>query len=149
MENPEKNFLIYDGDCGFCDRSVSFLKKLIGDKIEYLPSYKIAEGFYGINHNSFSSSIKFFEKIPTRETNNSFEKVLCYEFKDVHKDAIVYHGAYAVLKALSYNSCLVFLLFLYESLPGFSAVSEGVYAVIARNRQELSKVLGATECKVK
>lgn len=149
MENPEKNFLIYDGDCGFCDRSVRLLQKLVGDRIEYLPSYKIEGGFYGINHDNFHSSIKFFEKIPTREINNNFEKVLCYEFKDVHPDAIIYHGAYAVLKALSYNSCFKFLLYLYEFLPGFSALSEGVYAVIARNRQELSRMLGADECKVK
>jgi predicted DCC family thiol-disulfide oxidoreductase YuxK len=148
METQAQNFLIYDGDCGFCDKSVRVLKKLIGDRIEYLPSYKIEEGFYGIQRDSFNSSIKFFERITAREPSNSREEILHYEFKEVHKDAIVYHGAYAVLKALSYNSAFGFLLFFYEFLPGFSSIAEGVYAVIARNRQEISRMLGANECKI-
>lgn len=148
MEIPKKNFLIYDGDCGFCQNSINVIEKILGDKLEYIPGFKLEENFYGINKERLGHSIKFFEHIEKRSPSSSHEKILKYEFKEVHETAIIYHGAYAVLKALSYSFLLSWLLFLYKYLPGFSAVSEGVYAVIARNRHEISKLTGATACKI-
>lgn len=148
MKIPEKNFLIYDGDCGFCQNSINLLEKLLGDKLEYIPGFKLEENFYGISKESLGHSIKFFEHIEKRNPSNPKEKILKYEFKEVHEEAIIYHGAYAVLKALSYSPLSSWLLFLYKYFPGFSAVSEGVYTVIARNRHEISKLTGATACKI-
>lgn len=148
MELPKKNFLIYDGDCGFCQNSINILEKIIGQKIEYLKSYKFGDDFYGVNQESFQKSIKYFEHIDKRDPGHKFEKVINYDFHDVHENCVIYHGAYAIFKALSLNRFFSWLLLLYKYFPGFSMLSEAVYAVIARHRHEISKLTGATECKI-
>lgn len=144
----EKDFLIYDADCGFCQRSVQTLKKISKDKINYIASNTLKDGFYGISKDSTNSSIKFFEHREKEIAVNDFEKIQDYTQHTVHEDAVIYHGAYATCKALSKNSSFAFLLFLYEYVPLLSTLMEAAYRIIARNRQEISKNLGFTTCKI-
>ena len=139
-----KNYLIYDADCGFCQRSVNIMKKITADKIDFVANYEIEDGFYGIEKNSLNSSIKFFE-----HCSNEITAIKKYKHHEVHPDAIVYHGAYAIFKALNVNCFFKPLLFCYHYLPLFALVCESVYKVIAQNRAKISKAIGADSCKIK
>lgn len=149
-QNPEqrKDFLIFDSDCGFCQKSIGIMKKLTGNKIAYKPSFEVEDGFYGIEKDSFNSSIKFFEYKEKIEAINPYEKIRHYAHHDVHEDAVIYHGAYAIFKALSANVLFAPILFAYKYIPLISVITEAGYRIIARNRMHISKALGADACKI-
>ncbi len=113
--NSHKSFIVYDSDCGFCENSIRRLKNIIGDAINYKPRYEIAEGAYGISTDASNRAIQFVEN-----------------------ESIVYSGAHAIFKALSYKTGWGIWLKLYNHLPGFKLVSESVYKVIAKYRTKLS-----------
>jgi predicted DCC family thiol-disulfide oxidoreductase YuxK len=148
VSEAKKDYLIFDSDCGFCQKSIGIMKNLTGEKIAYKPSFEIDDGFYGITRDSFNGSIKFFEHKEKIEALNHYEKVHHYEHHDVHEDAIVYHGAYAIFKALSSNPVFKPLLFAYKYIPLISVLTEAGYRIIARNRMHISKAIGADACKI-
>jgi predicted DCC family thiol-disulfide oxidoreductase YuxK len=137
-EIPKKDFLIFDGDCNFCQNSIQRFKNILGDSIEYVASKDLEEGFYGIDKEATNSSIKFFEHAEKKDALNDYEKVLHYDNHDVHEDAVIYHGAYAIFKSLSYNSIFKPLLFAYQWIPLFDVLSEAGYRIVARNRHQLA-----------
>jgi predicted DCC family thiol-disulfide oxidoreductase YuxK len=148
VSEQKKDFLIFDSDCGFCKKSIEIMKKLTQNNIDYIASYEIEDGFYGIERDSFDSSIKFFEHKEKTDALNEYEKILSYPHHDVHEDAILYHGAYAIFKALSCNSLFKLVLFAYEKIPLISVITEAGYRIIARNRMHISKALGVDACKI-
>ena len=147
-EVSSKDFLIYDADCGFCEMNINRFKKLIGDKIDYIPNNKIETGFYGIDLNQEGSSIKFFEHQEKRPALNDYEKVKTYDNHEVFEDAVLYHGAYAVFKALSKKPSLSLPLFLYKYFPFFGLFADAVYRIVARNRQNISNAMGLSQCTI-
>ena len=124
------------------------MQKLTGDTIDYTPSFEIEEGFYGLTQDSFDSSIKFFEHHEKKSALNDYEKVLRYEYHEVHEDAVIYHGAYAIFQALSKKPAFKFLTFAYKWIPLFSVISEAGYRMVARNRMHISRALGVDACKI-
>jgi predicted DCC family thiol-disulfide oxidoreductase YuxK len=134
---PEKNFIIYDADCGFCQNSVERLRKIIGSTIDYIPRQSLKSGFYGINSGELNQAIRFFEHNKHSSINEQ-EKTIHYNYLSIYPDARIYSSAYAIFKALSYAQQWKFLLYLYLYLPFFNICAEAVYAVIARYRSELS-----------
>lgn len=147
-KEQKKDYLIFDSDCGFCQKSIVIMKKITGDKIGYKPSFEIEDGYYGISRDSFNGSIKFFHHRTKVEALNDHEKIQHYAHHDVHEDAIVYHGAYAIFKALSVNPLFKPVLFAYKYVPLVSVITEAGYRIIARNRMHISKALGADACKI-
>jgi len=138
MEIPEKNFIIYDGACGFCKDSVETLKKLLGDKLAYIPYQDLPDNFYEISEKSFAESLKFFEHSKQPQAKTHFERIKRYSRYEEHADAVIYHGAYAVYKAMAVKPQWSWFLFLYLYLPFFGVISEAVYTVIARNRSDIA-----------
>jgi predicted DCC family thiol-disulfide oxidoreductase YuxK len=146
--DTKKNYLIFDADCGFCQKSVGVLKTITKDQIDYVASHSIEDGFYGIDKASTDSSIKFFEHKEKQIVLNNFEKIQKYEHHEIHEDAVIYHGAYAIFKALASNNLFKPVLFAYEYLPLVSVITEAVYRIIARNRMYISQAIGAEVCKI-
>lgn len=117
-----KSFIIYDADCGFCESSMERLRKILADRIDYIPRTQIPNGAYGINNQESNKAIQFVEI-----NDNQYQ---------------VYSAAHAIFKALSYNSAWGFVLFSYKYIPGFAWVSEWLYSIVAKYRSKISS------CKV-
>jgi predicted DCC family thiol-disulfide oxidoreductase YuxK len=108
--------MIYDGDCGFCRRSVERLQDLTGQQIMFRASQEL--------HGDFS-------EIPTAD----FEEAV--QFIDL--SGRVSSGAEAIMESLRYSWMRTLPLRLYR-FPPFAAVSEALYRSVARNRGHLSRV---------
>lgn len=108
--------LVYDGDCGFCKRWVGRWRHLTGDAVEYAPSQEAAKRFPKIPAEAFDRAVQF-----------------------VDADGAATEGAAAVFKALE-RAPWPWRAFsaAYRRLPGFAAVSEALYGLVARNRKAAS-----------
>lgn len=104
----DKPLLIYDDSCGFCRRSVEFLRRRVGDAIETAP---LSTAAGEIPRGSLEQAVHL------RETDGS-----------------VSSGAEAVFRVLTRMKCGGLGLVLYRRMPGFSALSEAVYRLVARHR---------------
>ena len=115
---PPKPLIIWDGDCHFCLRWIERWQEITGDKVDYVASQEIGERFPQIPREQFERSVVFVE----RDGNVSF-------------------GAEAVFRSLRFGRSRAWLSWFYQHVPGFAAVSDGAYRVIASNRRVFS---GAT-----
>lgn len=114
----QKDILIYDSDCGFCQASVNRLRSIIGDSITYLPRTELKEGEYGISSDGSNRAIQFIVF-----DNDNY---------------IVYSAAEAVFRAI--QNQLGFFLWCYKYLPGFAWVSEKIYSWVSANRNTTCKI---------
>lgn len=137
MQLPAQNFIIYDADCGFCESSVARLRKILGDRIAYVPRQSLGASFYNIADGKANQAIRFFEHHQHRGISAA-EQTIHYNYLSIYPDAKIYSAAYAIFKALSYVPQWKFLLWCYLYLPLFAVSAEAVYAVISRYRSELS-----------
>ena len=144
MELPQKNFIIYDADCGFCQNSINRLKKILGDKIAYMPRQNLPDEFYNIGPRNQNGAIRFFEHNNSKQ-NQPGEAIIHENYLSIYPNAQIYSSAHAVFKALSYSGWLKILLALYYYLPLFGVICEAFYSVVARYRSELS---GVGTCKI-
>jgi predicted DCC family thiol-disulfide oxidoreductase YuxK len=103
--------LIYDGDCGFCIFWVRYWQKLTGDRVTYAP-YQEVGGEY--------------PQIPVA----AFQRAVQY----VAPDGRIASGAEAALLTLSHASGRGFWLMPYRHVPGFAAMAERIYAIVASHR---------------
>jgi predicted DCC family thiol-disulfide oxidoreductase YuxK len=103
--------LIYDGDCGFCKYWVRYWQRLTGPRVSYAPYQDVAAEY---------------PEIPLTE----FQRASQY----VAPDGKIASGAEACLLTLSHASGKGFWLTLYRRLPGFAAIAEGIYSLVASNR---------------
>src|SRR5438034_9830865 len=108
---PEKPLLIFDGECGFCRWWIERWKSITGDRLDYAPSQEVAERFPEIPKETFARSVQL-----------------------VAPNGEVYEGAHAVFRSLALVPGRRGLLWSYENLPGFAAVTEAAYRFIARHR---------------
>ncbi|MBI4248531.1 MAG: lipase maturation factor family protein [Elusimicrobia bacterium] len=115
--NAGKPLLIYDGDCNFCKRWVGRWKSLTEGRIDYSPSQKVASQFPQIPPERFQASVIFVEP-----------------------GGLFFSGAEAVFRTLSYVPGKKWILWVYRKVPGFAAVSEGFYRLVARRRRFFSKL---------
>jgi predicted DCC family thiol-disulfide oxidoreductase YuxK len=105
--------LIYDGRCGFCLIWMEYWKALIGGRVSYAASQEVGSQYPQIPPQNFRESVQL--AMPGGE---------------------VLSGARAVFVTLTYASGILPRIpsWLYNHVPGFAAVTEGAYRLIARNR---------------
>lgn len=108
--------IIWDGDCGFCARSVESIRARVGDRAGFEPYQSAAARHPGIPVADFQSAVHLVEP-----------------------DGRVSRGAEAVLRALATQPRFRWSLLLYLWVPGLAAVSEMVYRFVARHRERAAK----------
>jgi predicted DCC family thiol-disulfide oxidoreductase YuxK len=106
--------LIYDGDCGFCIYWVRYWQRLTGDRVAYAPYQEVAAQF---------------PEIPVA----AFQRAVHY----VAPDGKIASGAEAALLTLSHADGKGFWLMLYRHVPGFAAIAERMYSLVASHRAPL------------
>jgi lipase maturation factor 1 len=108
---PDEPLVIYDGHCGFCRIWIEYWKALTGGRLAYAPSQEVGSRYPKIRPEEFAESVQLV--LPSGE---------------------VRRGAQAVFVTLTYAPGMAWLLWTYEHVPGFAAVSEGAYGWIAAHR---------------
>src|SRR5271168_3206083 len=103
--------LIFDADCGFCIYWVRYWRRLTTDRVTYAPYQEVAAQYPDIPATAFQRAVQF-----------------------VAPDGKIASGAEAVLLTLSCASGKGFWLTLYRHLPGFAAVAELMYSLVASHR---------------
>lgn len=108
---PPRPLLVYDGDCGFCKLWIARWQEETGEAIDYQPLQEAAARFPEAPRAEFERAVKLIEP-----------------------DGVVRSGADAVFHSLGAGGGLAPSRWCYEHLPGFAALSEAVYRVIASHR---------------
>lgn len=115
----EKPVLIYDGECTFCQMSVLRIAAWTGPTLEFVTSQSVHDRFPEIPEKNFDAGVHFVERGGEVSTSGA-----------------------AVLRALA---CVPFTgtwpLWMYQTVPGFAAVLEFFYGIVARNRKLISQVV--------
>lgn len=114
---PPKPLLIWDGDCDFCRLWIERWHQITAGKIDYCTYQAIADRF---------------PEIPSDEFNRSL--VL------IESDGTVFFAAEAVYRSLAHRPSREWLTWTYDHVPGFAAVSEIGYRLIARHREFASAI---------
>jgi predicted DCC family thiol-disulfide oxidoreductase YuxK len=114
---PIKPLLIFDGDCGFCRRSVSRWQRATGEALDYLP---FQDGAVERN----------YPEIPRRKFAETLHLIL--------PDGSLCTGAEAVFRSLAAGGVKRWLLWCYTRLPFFAGLSELGYREVAAHREFLS-----------
>jgi len=109
--------LVWDGDCGFCRRSVEHLRLSLGERIAFEPYQTAHVRFPEIPVEAFRAAVHLVEP-----------------------DGRVSRGAEAVFRALALGG-RTFPLAAYRRLPGFAAVSEWAYRQVAARRPVFSRLV--------
>lgn len=107
----DKPVLIYDGKCGFCKIWIDYWRTLTGDEVTYAASQDVGDQYPQIPKDAFSRSVQLV--LPSGE---------------------VISGARAVFEILAVDRSRRWMLTAYEGVPGFAAVAEASYRVIAAHR---------------
>src|SRR5213594_1051682 len=114
---PSKPLIIWDGECHFCRRWIERWREITRDAVDYATSQESAERFPEIPREQFERSVIYIET-----------------------DSSVFFGAEAVFRSLRCRSSKKWLAWSYEHVPGFAAVSESFYRIIASNRRFASAI---------
>src|SRR5438128_1778986 len=114
---PTKPLIIWDGECHFCRRWIERWREMTRDAVDYATSQESAERFPEIPREQFERSVIYIET-----------------------DSSVFFGAEAVFRSLRCRSSKKWLAWSYEHVPGFAAVSESFYRIIASNRKAASAI---------
>src|SRR6266853_431014 len=114
---PPKPLLIWDGDCDFCRLWIERWREMIMGEVDYT---------------TYQNATDRFPEIPPDEFNRSL--VL------IQPDGTVVFAAEAVYRSLAYRRSREWLAWSYDHVPGFAAVSETGYGLIARHRKFASAV---------
>src|SRR6267143_702833 len=109
---PSKPLIIWDGECHFCRRWIERWREITRGAVDYATSQE---------------SAKRFPEIPREQ----FERSVIY----IETDGSVFLGAEAVFRSLRCRSSKKWLAWSYDHVPGFAAVSESFYRIIASNRR--------------
>ena len=114
---PPKPLLIWDGECDFCRLWIERWREITAGKVDYATYQDAAGRFHEIPVDQFIRSMGFIK--PNGE---------------------VFFAASAVYQWLAYHRSRRWLAWSYYHLPGFAAVSETGYRLIARHRSFASVV---------
>lgn len=106
-----KPLLIYDGDCQFCIYWVNYWHKLTGESVDYRPYQEVAHLYPDISISEFKRAVQY-----------------------IASDNKVSSAAKASFLVLNHAQGKQFWLWLYQKIPGFSFLTELMYAFIASNR---------------
>ena len=108
---PSEPLLIWDGECDFCRLWIERWREITARKVDYATYQEAAHQFPDISVEQFKRAMVLIE--PDGET---------------------FFAAEAIYRSLRYRSSRRWLAWSYDHLPGFAAISEIVYKVIARHR---------------
>ena len=114
---PSKPLLIWDGDCDFCRLWIERWRQITAGKVDYA---------------TYQEAAHHFPEIPTDQFSQSL--VL------IQPDSTVVFAAEAVYRSLANRGSREWLSWSYDHVPGFAAISETGYGLIARNRKFASAV---------
>src|SRR6266436_1192019 len=114
---PSKPLIIWDGECHFCRRWIERWREITRDAVDYATSQESAERFPEIPREQFERSVIYIET-----------------------DGSVFFGAEAVFRSLRCRSSKKWMAWSYDHVPGFAAVSESLYRIIAFNRRFASAI---------
>jgi lipase maturation factor 1 len=114
---PPKPLMIWDGDCHFCRLWIERWKVLTAGQVDYATYQEAAERFPEIAREQFQRSVVLIDS-----------------------DGEVFFAAEAVYRSLGYRRSRKWLAWSYCHVPGFAAISEFAYGVIARHRTFSSTV---------
>jgi predicted DCC family thiol-disulfide oxidoreductase YuxK len=114
---PGKPLVVFDGDCRFCRFWIERWKSIAGDRLDYAPYQEVASRFPEIAVDEFRRAVQL-----------------------VLPDGSVYAGAAAVVRALAEVPGRGHWLALYRNVPGFAAVTDLAYRLIAGHRGAASRV---------
>ena len=109
--------LVWDGDCGFCRRSVQHLRVWLGEPVDFEPYQTAHVRFPAIPVEAFREAVHLVEP-----------------------DGRVSRGAEAVFRTLAHGGKALPLA-AYRRLPGFAALSEWGYRQVASHRPLFSRLL--------
>ncbi len=107
---PDLPWMLFDGDCGFCRFWVERWKAILGDRVVFHPYQEVVDRFPEIPVERFRKAVHLVE--PSGEVTS---------------------GAEAVFRACSVAGRKL-ALGLYGHLPGFAALTELAYRIIAEHR---------------
>src|SRR5437764_4408065 len=108
---PPKPLMIWDGECHFCRRWIERWREITAGEVEYASYQEIAERFPEIPREQFQLSVVYIDKTGQ-----------------------VFIAAEAVYRSLCCRPSKRWLWWSYEHIPGFAAISEFGYRLIARHR---------------
>jgi len=117
MGTLSRPLLIYDGDCGFCGYWARYWQKLTGERVAYRTYQEVAAQY---------------PEIPLRD----FQRAVQYIAPDGRRAS----AAEASFLTLSHARAKGVWLGLYRKLPGFAAVAERAYALIAAHRTAFFRI---------
>jgi len=113
----EKPVMLYDGDCGFCQRWIKKWQKITADKVIYAP---------------YQERLKDFPQVTAEQCRQAVQLIL--------PNGQRHSGAHAVFIALALAKRCLWLLWLYDYVPLFGKISEIIYQFIAEHRSLLSSL---------
>src|SRR6266704_5128673 len=114
---PPKQLLIWDGDCDFCRLWIERWRDITMGKVDYTTYQKATDRFPEIPPDEFNCSLVL-----------------------IQPNGTVVFAAEAVYRSLTYRRSREWLAWSYDHVPGFAAVSEAGYGLIARHRKFASTV---------
>jgi len=103
--------MIWDGECHFCRRWIERWREITAGEVEYAPFQEVAERFPEIPREQFQHSVVYIDKAGQ-----------------------VFVAAEAVYQSLRCRRSQKWLWWGYRHIPGFAAISEFGYRLIARHR---------------
>ena len=118
----QKPVMLYDGDCGFCQRWIKKWQKSTGDIILYAPYQELHKNFPQVTETQCRQAVQL-----------------------ILSNGQVHSGAHAVFIALAIAKKYTWLLWLYEHMPFFGRIFEVFYQLIAEHRFLLSKLYRASK----
>jgi len=103
--------MIWDGECHFCKRWIERWREITAGEVNYATYQEAATRFPEIPIEQFKREVAF-----------------------IAPDGETFFAADAVYRSLRYRPSRKWLAWSYDHVPGFAAISEAAYKLIARNR---------------
>ncbi len=113
----DRPVLVWDGDCGFCKRSVFHLISQLGNRVRYVTYQSAHSLFPSIGEARFRQAVHFIEP-----------------------NGRVSRGAEAIFRAYSWRPQGSLLLGIYKRSRVFAALSEWGYRRVAHNRRLVGRI---------
>src|SRR5471030_1753189 len=114
---PPSPVLIWDGECHFCRMWIERWRAMTAGEIDYATYQDAADRFPEIPREQFQRAVVF-----------------------VDEKGEVFTAAKAVFQSLACRSSCKWMIWSYANIPGFAAISEFAYKIVARNRPFSSAV---------
>jgi predicted DCC family thiol-disulfide oxidoreductase YuxK len=103
--------MLWDGECRFCKRWIERWRELTAGSVDYATYQEMEQRFPEITVEQFQCAVALIEP-----------------------DGQTFFAADAIYRSLGYRPSRKWLAWSYDHVPGFAAISEIAYKLIARNR---------------